>query len=68
MGKMRKITAILDADLLRGAQAATGKNLTETLRMGLAELRHRIASQRLAVMRGKLKIDIDLKSLREDRR
>jgi hypothetical protein len=42
----QKITAHLPKDLLRSAQRATGKGITETLREGLELLRAREAGRR----------------------
>ncbi len=64
---MRKITAFLPADLLATAQAYTGEGITETLRIALDRLRHEEWSKRLLALEGKVKLDIDLDALREDR-
>jgi len=68
MGHLRKITAHVPERLLAQAQAATGEGVTETVRRGLAMLAAARASQRLLRLRGKMKIDLDLRELRRDRR
>ena len=66
--KTQKITAHLPVDLLARAQAATGKGITETLREGLAEVAARDAQRKLLALRGKLKLKVNIRTLREDRR
>lgn len=68
MASMRKITAHLPADLLEQAQGATGKGVTETLRIALQRLAVSKAYADFRKMRGKVKLSIDLEELREDRR
>lgn len=64
----QKITAHLPKDLLRRAQQATGKGITETLREGLELLSAREAGRRLRGLRGKVKFSVDLRALRRDDR
>ena len=64
MSEMRKITAILPAELLTCAMEATGLGLTETLRQALRDLNHRAASLRLLTMRGKVDFELDWRTLR----
>jgi hypothetical protein len=64
----QKITAHLPKDLLRRAQQATGKGITETLREGLELLSAREAGRRLRALRGKVKFSVDLNALRRDDR
>jgi len=64
---MRKITAILPANLLATAQAYTREGVTETLRLALEQLAHSAWSRRLLDLEGKVRFDIDLDALREDR-
>lgn len=66
MSEMQNITVTVPASLLRTATNATGKGVTETVREALKDLAHREACRRIRAMRGKLKLDIDLKALRED--
>jgi len=64
MSEMRKITAILPAELLSCAMDGTGLSLTETLRKALTEFNHRAASQKLLSMRGKVDFELDWQTLR----
>jgi hypothetical protein len=64
----QKITAHLPKDLLRRAQRATGKGITETLREGLELLSAREAGRRLRALRGKVKFSVDFGALRHDDR
>jgi Arc/MetJ-type ribon-helix-helix transcriptional regulator len=64
----QKITAHLPKDLLRRAQEATGKGITETLREGLELLSAREAGRRLRALRGKVKFSVDLVALRRNDR
>ena len=68
MSGLRKITLQLPAELLERAQAATGKGVTETLRIALQRLAVSKAYAEFRKMRGKVKLTIDLDELREDRR
>lgn len=65
---MQKITAHVPAALLRRAQAATGKGVTETVRLGLDLLAAAKAAEELRRRRGTLRLEIDLAELRRDRR
>ncbi len=64
----RKITAHIPEPLLRKAQAATGKGITETVKEGLHMLASAKAAEKLRELRGKVPLDVDLESLRLDRR
>ena len=64
---MRKITAILPDDLLKTAQKNSGGGLTETLRQALESYNHRQWSRRMLALEGKVRLDLDLGDLREDR-
>jgi hypothetical protein len=66
MSELRKVTVNLPKRLVERAMAATGASLTETLRLGLERALVDQAYERFRAMRGKLKVDIDLKTLRED--
>ena len=68
MSKMQKITILVPEQELRLAVDATGKSISETVREGLRNIAHAEACKRILAARGKLKLDIDLKELREDRR
>jgi hypothetical protein len=67
MTEMRKITAFLPAGLLKSAQAYTGAGVTETLRQALEALAYERFYQGMRELRGKVKFDISLEELREDR-
>lgn len=57
----------LPVDLIDRAPEYLGKSsLTEAVRDTLREALHRQACQELMDMRGKVKLDIDLKALRND--
>lgn len=63
----QKVTAHIPIHLLQEAQAATGKGITETLKIALSQLAHASAYEELRKMRGKVKFSIDLEDLRKDR-
>lgn len=67
MGDMRKITAILPAELVTSAQNLTGQGITETLRIALEQMAHAAWCRRMLELEGKVQIGIDLEALREDR-
>ncbi len=67
MTDTQKITAHVPLDSLRRAQAATGKGITETVRLGLDLLASAKAAEELRRLRGKLRLDLDLAELRRDR-
>ncbi len=67
MNATRKITVQLPQDLLRKAQESTGKGLTATLRKGLELVAAGRAYEGLRGLRGKVKLPINLRKLREDR-
>ena len=64
----RKITVHVPADLLADAQMETGEGVTETVRQGLLLLRRARAYKELAKLRGKVKFDMTLDEIRNDRR
>ncbi|MGH6953605.1 MAG: hypothetical protein ACREGL_05440 [Alphaproteobacteria bacterium] len=68
MAKTQKITAHVPADLLRKARRATGKGITETVRLGLGMVASSRAAAELRRLRGKVRLKIDLEELRRDRR
>ncbi len=68
MIETQKITAHVPTESLRRAQAATGKGITETVRLGLDLLASAKAADELRRLRGKLRLDIDLVELRQDSR
>ena len=67
MTAVRKITAILPEDLLRQAQRNSGEGLTQTLRAALESYNHRQWSRRMLALEGKVRLNLDLDELREDR-
>lgn len=66
MGAIRKVTMNLPADLLDGAQAATGKNATETVKLALVELRQRRAMSELRKLRGKVRFSMTWQEMKGD--
>ena len=65
---VRKITAILPADLLDAAQSATGAGVTETLRQGLESLKRKAFGRKLLELQGTIDFSgFDLDELREDK-
>ena len=63
----QKVTAHIPVNLLHEAQSITGKGVTETLKIALAQLARANAYDDLRKMRGKIKFSIDLKELRKDK-
>jgi hypothetical protein len=63
----QKVTAHIPVSLLHEAQAATGKGITETIKIALKQLAHASAYESLREMRGKIKFSIRLEELRKDR-
>ena len=61
----RRVTANLPVRLLCAAQAASGQGITETLKLGLELVRRRHAAARLASLKGKIRLDLDLEASRE---
>ncbi len=68
MAATQKVTVEVPADLLRRARRSTGQGITATLRRGLELVAARNAYEELRRMRGKVKLALDLDSLRQDRR
>ncbi len=63
----RKVTMNLPVSLIDQVQKSLGKSsLTEAVRDALREELHRQGCRELMAMRGKVKLDIDLKALRSD--
>ncbi len=63
-----KITAHVPAELLKRARVASGKGITETICLGLGLVASRRAAAELLRLRGQVRLSLDLKSLRRDRR
>ena len=67
MKPAHKITVHVPGDLLKQAQKSTGQGITETVRRGLQLVAAGETYRRLRELRGKVRLVIDLKALREDR-
>ncbi len=65
MSAIKRTTANLPADLLAEATAATGKGITETIIEGLKLVRRSQAYDKAQLLKGKLKLNIDLSESRE---
>lgn len=68
MKAVQKITLHVPEELLRRAQKSTGQSITETVRQGLRLVAARDTYRKLRDLRGKVKVDVDVETLREDRR
>jgi hypothetical protein len=68
MTAQKKITVHIPVELLEGALKQTGRGITETIRQGLKLVAVGDTYRRLRALRGRVKIQVDLESLREDRR
>lgn len=67
MEAARKVTIILSKDLLKKAKSYTGEGLTPTIRRGLELIAAGHAYDGLRRLRGKVRLNVNLKRLREDR-
>ncbi len=67
MESARKVTLLLPEGLLNKAQQATGLGITPTIRKGLELVAAGPAYDKLRRLRGKVKLSLNLKELREDR-
>ena len=67
MAAKRKITIEVPEDLLERAVSASGEGVTATVRRGLELVAAGRAYDALRKLRGKVRLGIDLASLREDR-
>jgi hypothetical protein len=63
----RKITVQLPGDLIDKAMASTGQSLTATVRKGLEVLAASRAYAELRKLRGKVRLNLELKESRKDR-
>src|SRR5271156_5669407 len=68
MKQQRRITGLVNSELLAGAQKATRAGISETVRKGLELLVASYSYDQLLKMRGKVKVSVDLNELREDDR
>ena len=67
MRPARKITIEVPEELLRKAQESTGEGITETIRRGLQLVAAGRAYEDLRRLRGRLKLSVDVRRLRDDR-
>jgi hypothetical protein len=65
--RVRKVTVHVDEDLLRRAQERTGEGVTATIRQGLELVAASEVYERLRALRGKIRLSVDQKALREER-
>lgn len=65
--KLKKLTIQLPNDLLTRATQATGKGITPTIRRGLELVAAAGAYRNLRSLKGKVKLQLDLESLRQNR-
>ena len=65
MVQSSRITANLPDDLLQDAMKVTRSGITDTLVEGLRLIRRARAYEKAMALRGKLRLDIDLKASRE---
>jgi hypothetical protein len=63
----RKITVHVPAELLRKAQRTTKAGITSTVRLGLELAAAGEAYRKLRALRGRVKVALDLDTLRADR-
>ena len=69
MKEMRKITALVPANIPAAAQNYTGQGVTATLRIALEGLAYRRCYERLEALKGKVTFDdFNLAELRRDRK
>ena len=61
---VKKVTANIPAKLLERAQETTGLGLTETLVAGLVELERSHKRSALRMLRGKVRLELDLAKTR----
>ena len=63
----RKVTVELPADLLESAQSVTGKNVKETISLGLQRIAQEKAYDDMLALQGSYQFSISMDTLREDR-
>ncbi len=68
MENAKKITVEVPEELLKDAQAKTGKGISETVRRGLKLLAAAQSFQQLRSMKGKVKFSKTTLELKDDRR
>lgn len=65
--EFQKITVEVPRSLLDAAQEETGKGITQTVTAGLEKLKASRAYRSILALEGKVDLDLDLETLREDR-
>lgn len=65
--KLKKLTLQVPNDLLTRATQATGEGITPTIRRGLELVAASGAYRDLRSLKGKIKLQLDLAKLRQDR-
>ncbi len=63
----KKVTLLLPEELLARAQEVSGVGITPTVRRGLELLAAGAAFEKLRKLRGRVKLGLDLRRLRDDR-
>ena len=61
----RRVTANLPGDLLDDAMRVTGKGITDTLVEGLRRVRRSRVYHKAMVLKGKIRVDVDIETSRE---
>ena len=64
----KKYTVELEESLVKSAVKATGKSFTDTVRQGLKIVAATEAYRELAQLRGSVDLEMDVKTLRKDKR
>ena len=67
MGKLKKITVEVPADLLKRAQKRSGDGVTGTIRSALNDYAGSDWFEKILALRGKVHFTESLESIREDR-
>ncbi|MHA1540836.1 MAG: hypothetical protein ACTSXL_01940 [Alphaproteobacteria bacterium] len=65
--EMQRINAYIPKSLIKNVKNITGLGITEIIKKSFSEIVQKDACEQLRSLRGKLKLDIDLKELREDK-
>lgn len=68
MAHLKKVTVLVPEELLRRARRTSREGITSTIRKGLELVAAGRVYEEVRKLRGKVKLDIDLDRLREDRR
>ena len=64
--KMKKVTVVLPTDVLEKALKCSGESIAGAVRKGLELLSASVAYEKLRDLRGKVRVSIDVNSLRDD--